>query len=82
MASESMDTVYIENITVGSIQTTSGIFNGINSQNQWKSYEKENFGFGEVSGQSNVFIANQSFVSDPDALELYMNEKDQSKKQP
>lgn len=65
MASEPFESIYIENISVGSIQESSGIFTGVNAQYHWKSYEKSNLGFGEINGCENTFVSNKSFVYDP-----------------
>lgn len=57
----------INGITVNSIDTSSGIFVGINNVNNWSSLRKSNYGFGTVS---NSFVSeNFGLVIDNDLID-------------
>lgn len=57
-------------LVIGEISDSSGVFSGDNLQVKWKSYIKKNEGFGNVEGDSNNSLNNQSAV-----IRTYTEEK-------
>jgi hypothetical protein len=61
--------IILNNINVNVVDTLSGIFIGNNNQWYWRSHNKENTGFGSISGKKNVVEKPVDVVIDPDYMD-------------
>lgn len=59
--------IYLNQISINSIETASGVFIGMNHANNWSSYRKNNYGFGSVINSS--VSHNISYVIDNDTVD-------------
>ncbi|MCM3768483.1 hypothetical protein [Neobacillus niacini] len=67
MQKKIINNLIIKGISVNNIDTTSGIFVGINNVNNWSSHQKNNHGFGSVSNSQ--VSENFSMVIDNDVID-------------
>jgi hypothetical protein len=67
--------ISFDKLTAGTIQSSSGIFNGKNIQFGWSAHSKTNNGFGTVSGNSNTFHNNINVVFDNDQLDTPIDDR-------
>lgn len=68
--------INFDTISVGSIASASGVFNGTNSQFGWSTHSKTNSGFGTVSGNKCLIYRNFSMVYDPDIIDTPIDDRD------
>lgn len=68
--------ISFDQLTAGTIQSSSGIFNGKNIQFGWSAHSKTNNGFGTVGGNSNTLRNNINVVFDNDQLDTPIDDRD------
>jgi hypothetical protein len=62
---------YINDIHIGTVQSASCVNIGNNWPTDFKSYSKQNQGFGSVGGDKNQFSNAKAFLYDPDVVDLF-----------
>lgn len=68
--------VSFDQLTAGTVSSSSGIFNGKNIQFGWSAHSKSNTGFGSVGGHNNKIDQNTNVVFDNDQLDTPIDDRD------
>lgn len=68
--------ISFDTLKVGTVSSSSGIFNGKNIQFGWSSHSKSNTGFGSLSGHDNKVNKNTNVVFDNDQLDTPIDDRD------
>ena len=61
--------IHFDRIQVNDITSASGVFVGTNTQWNWATHSKNNFGLGSVSGEENHVVSNINVIYDNDAID-------------
>ncbi len=62
--------IIFDSININNLSGNSGVFNGENTQSNWNSYIKNNFGQGSIIGKHNIFYQNVNVVEDNDLIDF------------
>lgn len=68
--------ISFDTLKVGTVSSSSGIFNGKNIQFGWSSHSKSNTGFGSLGGSDNKVNKNTNVVFDNDQLDTPIDDRD------
>ncbi|WP_158701739.1 hypothetical protein [Lentibacillus sp. Marseille-P4043] len=63
-------------LSVGTVSSSSGVFNGKNVQFGWSSQSKSNTGFGKIGGHNNKANKNTNVVFDNDQVDTPIDDRD------
>ncbi|MBU9712320.1 hypothetical protein [Evansella tamaricis] len=64
-------TFYIGNIRIGTVEGSSSVNIGHNTNSGFKSEKKQNQGFGSISGDNNSFKDSKTLLDDADFLDMF-----------
>lgn len=68
--------ISFDKLSVGTVSSSSGVFNGKNIQFGWSSHSKTNTGFGTLGGSSNRVNRNINVVFDNDQVDTPIDDRD------
>ncbi|MTH54642.1 hypothetical protein GKZ89_14655 [Bacillus mangrovi] len=74
--------IHFNSINITTLSANSGVFTGTNSQYDWTSSIKSNYGFGKVIGMDNLSIGNINVVQDDDIMDSDFTQNQGSNDQP
>lgn len=66
----------LDSLSVGTVSSSSGVFNGKNLQFGWSAHSKTNNGFGTLGGQQNSVNKNYNIVFDNDHIDTPIDDRD------